>query len=229
MHLRGTQAHENGPGRSRSPTHRLRIPETCGRCHFDRERMRPYGIPIDQVAEYRRGIHGLTLLGKLAGVEPDRAPTCIDCHGGHGSTPPETGKLHAVCGTCHSTEHRYFKAGPHYGASKQVRVPGCVDCHGSHRNTLPAVGLLDRRGQGDCGACHRQGELAYRVALELQEIRKRAAAVVKEFQAKKATEGSPIPALTRTGQDPAAPILVAQAPTESGIIAIAIPLGWRPS
>lgn len=140
-------------------------------------------------------------------VHFERRIGCSGCHGGNAAAETEeaahvtsqgfkrripVSEIPNLCGGCHSVELRYFRAGPHYGAFKQVQVPGCGDCHGSHRNTLPTASLLEGRRRGGCGSCHRQGEAAYRVALELREIRQRADAVLKEFQAKKASAGHEI-------------------------------------
>ncbi|MBI2877117.1 MAG: hypothetical protein HYY20_09575, partial [Candidatus Tectomicrobia bacterium] len=162
-------------------TFKRKIPETCGRCHSNGELMRPYGIPAVQVAQYQQGIHGQILLGKLPGKDPTLVPTCVDCHGGHGATPPDLKTVHAVCGTCHASEHQYFRKGPHYESAKRTGAPKCTNCHGNHRNTIPAGGLL-AAVKKNCGACHKEGEEGYRVALELKQVLERGERVLADFQ-----------------------------------------------
>ncbi|MBI4482156.1 MAG: cytochrome c3 family protein [Acidobacteria bacterium] len=137
----------------RSPVHKTRVPQTCGRCHSRKELMQSYGLPANQVDEYERGIHGQVLRGKYSNVDPILAPTCADCHGVHGATPPEFEEIVAVCSTCHPAEARYFREGPHQAALRQVGSPRCIDCHGSHENSVPSTGLVES-GQGACARCH---------------------------------------------------------------------------
>lgn len=171
-----------------SPTSKQKIPETCGRCHADKELMRPYGIPTEQVVQYREGIHGRILFGELPGKDPTLVPTCVDCHGGHGAVPPDLKTVHAICGTCHFYEYQYFKKGPHYESVRVAKSPKCIDCHGNHRNTIPAEGLLIGKEKGSCGSCHKQGDQGYRVALELKEILGRAERLRANFQKAIATQ-----------------------------------------
>lgn len=144
--------------------------------------MRPFGIPTDQVAQYRQGIHGRILFGELAGKDPTLVPTCVDCHGGHGAVPPDLKTVHAICGTCHSHEYQYFKKGPHYESVRLAGTPKCIDCHGNHRNTIPAGGLLAGKEKGSCGSCHKEGEQGYRTTLDLKKILERAERLLVNFR-----------------------------------------------
>lgn len=141
-----------------SATYKLNIPKTCGRCHANKEYMKDYNIPTNQVEEYSSGIHGQILQGKIKGKNPLSVPTCVDCHGAHGALPPEITDLHFMCGTCHFAVLQYFKLGPHFDALKVNGSPKCIDCHGSHRNTLPAEGLLVSSDKGVCSSCHKMTE-----------------------------------------------------------------------
>src|SRR5436309_1178419 len=44
-----------------SSVHPLRVAELCGRCHADAAYMQPYGIPTDQLQQYRESVHWRTL------------------------------------------------------------------------------------------------------------------------------------------------------------------------
>src|SRR5262249_23258367 len=79
------------------PTH---IAETCGKCHSNADTMKTYGIPTDQVQKYATSVHFEALMKK----QDISAPTCNDCHGNHGSTPPGTSAVGNVCGTCHGRQ-----------------------------------------------------------------------------------------------------------------------------
>ena len=58
---------------------RLKIPNLCGDCHADVERMNPYGLRTDQLAAYWTSGHGKAL--KQRGEQ--RVAVCTDCHGAH--------------------------------------------------------------------------------------------------------------------------------------------------
>ncbi|HUK64938.1 MAG TPA: cytochrome c3 family protein, partial [Dongiaceae bacterium] len=101
------------------------IPRTCGQCHGDSTLVRERRIP-DVYRLYLSSIHARELLerGNL------RAPTCVSCHGVHGAAPPRTGDVNKVCGQCHSSDRRYFLAGPHRDAMAADNITECVSCHG---------------------------------------------------------------------------------------------------
>jgi cytochrome c553 len=78
------------------------VAETCGRCHSDSQRMAgsttPDGrpLPVDQQARWRRSVHAAALFER----DDLSAPTCNDCHGNHGATPPGLDSIAFVCGQC---------------------------------------------------------------------------------------------------------------------------------
>ncbi|MCI0341460.1 MAG: cytochrome c3 family protein, partial [Planctomycetales bacterium] len=56
-----------GPRDARSPVHARNVPETCGRCHADAEKMGPREMPSDDLRRYRESVHGALLAkGDLA-------------------------------------------------------------------------------------------------------------------------------------------------------------------
>ena len=91
-----------------SKVHPLAVADTCGACHADPEHMAGYRlpargggdrpIPTDQRERYGQSVHAhaMTEKGDLS------APTCNDCHGNHGATPPEVRSVANVCAQCHS-------------------------------------------------------------------------------------------------------------------------------
>lgn len=104
------------------------LPETCGRCHGDRELMEDVGVDPDVVSDYRSSIHGRRLFdeGNLA------APNCTSCHGVHGAAPPGMSDIDKVCGACHVETRRAYLDGPHADAMEAADIAACVACHSSH-------------------------------------------------------------------------------------------------
>jgi hypothetical protein len=149
------------------PEARLRIPQTCARCHstiFDK---------------YLTSVHGSALVGE-GNLD---VPTCIDCHGVHNIEDPTTAAFRlaspSLCARCHTDPERMDK----YGLSTQVlqtyvadfhgttvtifeklspdaetNKPVCFDCHGVHdiaRTDDPERGLQIRENLlARCQRCH---------------------------------------------------------------------------
>ena len=149
------------------PEARLRIPQTCARCHsaiYD---------------AYKNSVHGkaLTVQGNLD------VPTCIDCHGVHNIQDPTTVQFRndtpLLCAKCHTDPKIMDK----YGISTQVlntyvadfhgttvtlfeqispntptNKPVCTDCHGVHNISNvndPATGIAIKENLlTKCQRCH---------------------------------------------------------------------------
>ena len=137
-----------------SPVYHTNVPETCAKCHADKNLMDKYGIPSNQFEQYKSGYHGQILYGKISGKNPALVPNCATCHGIHGATPPGVKEIAEVCGNCHSTIVNYFKEGPHYAALQKIGGPRCFDCHGNHKNKLLTPEMFQGSAAGHCGACH---------------------------------------------------------------------------
>jgi predicted CXXCH cytochrome family protein len=149
----------------RSPVYPTQIPETCGSCHADPEHMKPYGIPTDQLADYRAGVHGRALFdrGDLG------APTCNSCHGNHGATPPGIASVSLVCGNCHGVQKELFSSSPHREAFDAMGEPECESCHGNHDIEPPNDDFVGVGETAVCMNCHGEGEPAYEVAATVHE------------------------------------------------------------
>ena len=111
-----------------SPVYATNVPGTCSRCHSDAALMRPYGIPTDQPAAYRRSEHAAALLER----GDTSAPACNDCHGNHGAVPPGVRSVANVCGQCHGREAALFGASIKKELFDRLEVAECVVCHGNH-------------------------------------------------------------------------------------------------
>lgn len=140
----------------------------CGSCHSDVDRMRPFGLPADQVAEFRTSRHGQLLLG--AGNTD--APTCTDCHDAHTILPPTDARssvypprIPFTCAGCHADDERMvgygiptdqfarYRRSAHGVALLEVgnlAAPSCAGCHGSHSALPPRVTEI----ANVCGSCH---------------------------------------------------------------------------
>ena len=161
-------------GDFRALSDRRGIPEACGDCHSDLEKMRPYNLPVDQLAIYGTSQHGKALARGDTSVA-----VCIDCHGSHEVLSPHDPKsgtfptnLPGTCGRCHGDEKLMedhgldpevvdkYRASVHGHALLEggnLAAPTCVSCHGVHGATPPGFGDIDRV----CGACHDETRRAY--------------------------------------------------------------------
>jgi len=180
-----------------------RVADTCGTCHSDPGTMDGYllddgrPLPVDQVERWRRSVHGRALLEK----EDLFAPTCNDCHGNHGATPPGHDSVALVCGQCHGREARLFRASPkqesfenheeliadmaegcgdcHAPPEPQAELTTvrsfseCVTCHGNHSVIRPTVALFGSLPPTPCAFCHEAAGLVGEDSQEREKARRR--------------------------------------------------------
>ncbi len=146
-----------------SPVFPSNVPRTCSKCHSDEQYMKYYGIPVDQMVEYRTSVHGVALLEK-----GDRAaPACNDCHGNHGATPPGVTSVSEVCGQCHSAQASLFSASPHGEAFAALELPACEACHGNHAVAGTSDAMLGVTRGAVCVNCHEEGSNGYAAAQKM--------------------------------------------------------------
>jgi hypothetical protein len=141
-----------------SKVYARRVPETCGACHADAKIMAGFTrtdgspLPITQLAEYRKSVHGRALLerGDLG------APACNTCHGNHAASPPGVAQVSRSCSLCHSANASLFDGSKHKQAFDEHHWPECGQCHGNHTIAKTHDSML-ATGTGQlCGDCHRQ-------------------------------------------------------------------------
>ncbi len=142
--------------------------QLCGSCHSDPNKMREYGLPTGQLAQFRTSKHGQLLFGQ----HNTDVPTCTDCHGTHVIYPPYDARsrvyptnIPGTCAHCHSDPQlmsRYhlrtdqleqFRKSAHGVALYQDQnfaAPTCVGCHGAHSELPPTVTEI----ASVCGNCH---------------------------------------------------------------------------
>ncbi|MDH3297208.1 MAG: cytochrome c3 family protein [Gemmatimonadota bacterium] len=150
-----------------TPTKRETV-QLCASCHSDPNQMRQYGLPADQLAEFRTSRHGELLLTR--GIND--GPACTDCHDAHTILPPEDARsdvhptnISATCATCHDDAemmapygipvdqfetYRQSAHGTSLYEEGNYAAPTCANCHGSHA-ALPAP---PGEVPNVCGQCH---------------------------------------------------------------------------
>lgn len=137
---------------AQSPVFPTNVATTCASCHADPRHMAGYTLadgsplPTTQLADYQKSVHyaAMTKGNDLS------APTCNDCHGNHGATPPGVGAVANVCGTCHAIFSQKFQASPH----ATLFDKGCVECHSNHAVLQPSDDMLGSKGHAVCATCH---------------------------------------------------------------------------
>lgn len=141
------------------------VANTCAQCHANKEHMGQYRIGIDQFEKYQRSVHGQALM-----VQQDlAAPSCNDCHGNHGATPPGVASVANVCGQCHVRQTELFDASPHRGFFTEAGLAACVTCHGNHEINRPTDALLGTGAQSTCISCHTEGDNGFVVAGQIAQ------------------------------------------------------------
>ncbi len=154
------------PSDPKSSVHPLRVAETCGRCHGDAKYMEVYRIPTDQLAKYRTSVHWrmMTEKGDLS------APTCNDCHGNHGATPPGVSWVGNVCGQCHTVMAGLFAKSVHAKVFAQMGAPGCATCHENHAIQAASDQMLGLGQTSVCAGCHAAGDKGGQIAAEMRAL-----------------------------------------------------------
>jgi hypothetical protein len=146
-------------------THPANLPDTCGECHADDDRMAEYRIPTDQLEEFQSSVHWAVLVnqGDLS------SPVCNDCHGNHGALPPGYESVGRVCSECHFQIGQYFAQSPHDSVFVEAETPGCATCHGNHAIQLADDELLGLGEFSTCGGagCHTEIDEGGRTAAQM--------------------------------------------------------------
>ncbi len=134
----------------KSKVYPTNLPATCSTCHSNPDYMKAYNIPTDQHEKFVKSVHGVALLQK----KDVGAPSCNDCHGNHGATPPGVESISKVCGTCHALNADLFSVSPHKQAFDALKLPECETCHGNHEIVAATDALLGTAPEAVCSRCH---------------------------------------------------------------------------
>jgi glutaredoxin len=148
------------PGDPSSPVYPTQVAKTCSHCHADPQHMAGYKLPdgrplpVDQYARWQRSVHANALLVR----EDLSAPTCNDCHGNHGATPPGIESVAFVCGQCHGREATLFRASPKHAGFQEhnefLSDPETSSCGSCHDSPDPAASITDIHSFSECTSCH---------------------------------------------------------------------------
>jgi hypothetical protein len=133
------------------------VAETCSKCHASSDYMKPFGIPSDQYAKYKTSVHAQTLYEQ----QDLSAPTCNDCHGNHGATPPGIASVANVCGQCHARQAELFQTSPHKAAFDQKQLAECITCHSNHAILKPTDQMIGTQQGAWCINCHNPGDKGF--------------------------------------------------------------------
>src|SRR5438067_13387075 len=136
------------------------VAETCSKCHASADYMRSFGIPSDQYVKYKTSVHAKALYEK----QDLSAPTCNDCHGNHGATPPGIASVANVCGQCHARQAELFQTSPHKGAFDQKQLAECITCPSNHAIAKPGDQMIGTHAGALCINCHTDGDKGFAAA-----------------------------------------------------------------
>ena len=152
----------------KQPDNKRAIAEMCAHCHGDVRRMNPYGLPTDQLDQYKTSKHGEQLFEH----NDQKVAVCTDCHGVHDILKNKSPQARTyptnipqTCGRCHGdaklmAEYRLpadvvdkYKTSYHAHLLLEkgdLSAPTCVTCHGNHGATPPGTKEVGEV----CGKCH---------------------------------------------------------------------------
>jgi predicted CXXCH cytochrome family protein len=147
-----------------SSVYPLNVADTCARCHGNADYMRDFKIPTDQVVKFKTSVHAKALYGK----QDLSAPTCNDCHGNHGATPPGIASVANVCGQCHARQAELFQTSPHKAAFDQNGMAECITCHSNHAIAPPTDQMIGTEQGALCINCHARGDKGFVAAGQMR-------------------------------------------------------------
>jgi len=142
------------------------VAETCSKCHASADYMRGFGIPSDQFDKYKTSVHAKALYEK----QDLSAPTCNDCHGNHGATPPGIASVANVCGQCHARQAELFQTSPHKAAFDQRQLGECITCHSNHAIAKPGDQMIGTNDGALCIKCHTSGDKGFVAAGSMRSL-----------------------------------------------------------
>jgi hypothetical protein len=152
------------PESPRSTVNRQNVVRLCAKCHADKQHMAPYGIPTDQVALWKRSVHGRAFESGSSA-----APNCIGCHGPHAGAHPGSQNVAAACGYCHTEEMAAYLKSPHALAFRERGLSDCVPCHSNHA-IVDTTWLAGMSPDSACSKCHSKSDKPKRVAEAIERV-----------------------------------------------------------
>jgi predicted CXXCH cytochrome family protein len=147
-----------------SSVYPLNVADTCAKCHGNADYMRAFKIPSDQITKFKTSVHAKALYDK----QDLSAPTCNDCHGNHGATPPGIASVANVCGQCHARQADLFQTSPHKAAFDQQGLAECITCHSNHDIATPTDQMIGTQQGALCVNCHTNGDKGFAAAAHMR-------------------------------------------------------------
>jgi predicted CXXCH cytochrome family protein len=147
-----------------SSVYPLNVADTCAKCHGNADYMRAFKIPTDQVTKFKTSVHAKALYDK----QDLSAPTCNDCHGNHGATPPGIASVANVCGQCHARQADLFQTSPHKAAFDEKGLAECITCHSNHDIATPSDQMIGSHQGALCVNCHTNGDKGFTAAAHMR-------------------------------------------------------------
>ena len=151
-----------------APTNRLKIAETCAKCHVGVAPSASTGVRAGPAVAgmFADSIHGRALASGLV-----VAPTCSDCHQSHAVVSPGDAaspvfprNVPVTCGRCHAGIQREYSDSVHAAALGQgvPDAPHCASCHSAHQIAPTQGDVWQLSAVVECGTCHREALATYR-------------------------------------------------------------------
>lgn len=148
---------------SDSVSKKLAWANLCMDCHLNNPGVRAkMGVTGGFLSSYDESVHGKALKSGNT-----RAPSCVDCHGGHlankgGDARSAVNREHVVetCSRCHGEIAKDFAQSVHGVAVSRGNpdAPVCINCHGEHgilKHTDPASPVAPQNVSAQvCAPCH---------------------------------------------------------------------------
>lgn len=153
-------------GDPQAPVYPTNLAKTCARCHSDATLMKAFNLPTKQHDDYMTSVHARALYEK----GDISAPTCNDCHGSHGATPPGVAGVANVCGSCHGREATLFRE---IEAKRSLDLEPCIQClmcHGNHAIKPPTDSMLGVGPQSTCTGCHAESDPGFKAAAQMSDF-----------------------------------------------------------
>ena len=189
------------------------VAATCGACHGDHRTMRAYSQGLAEAdPSLARSDEEIALLaGALQDYAAEEnvhrqaleergeldAPTCNDCHGNHGASPPGalgSTRVAPICGVCHVQSYNDFGASPKGEFFGDPEYRDCYACHSNHRIERTSIEMVGMHEGSVCARCHADpdedlggGETIAAIREEIDSLvaaRDRAEAIVAEAERK---------------------------------------------
>ncbi len=159
----------------KSPVYFKNIPETCIRCHGNKEFQKKHKAIVANasIKFYKNSVHG-----RLLAKGNFKAANCISCHGVHNiknivqpNSTISPFNLPNTCGKCHEKEAQEYKESIHWiYVERGVKLaPVCNDCHSEHsiENIKGKANRVKARKmeKSTCVSCHSNKILTERFGL----------------------------------------------------------------